>query len=106
MEAAAAMAAEFPDSPVAERARFLRARKGKAEAAATMLRLHHEWRNQAIPPPPGTLLLGRGLPPWLTMPEATCAADGTPVVLTLAALCDADAGSPAQYALAGAPSIH
>eukprot|EP00326_Haptolina_ericina_P042400 CAMPEP_0181258540 /NCGR_PEP_ID=MMETSP1096-20121128/50832_1 /TAXON_ID=156174 ORGANISM="Chrysochromulina ericina, Strain CCMP281" /NCGR_SAMPLE_ID=MMETSP1096 /ASSEMBLY_ACC=CAM_ASM_000453 /LENGTH=228 /DNA_ID=CAMNT_0023356931 /DNA_START=1 /DNA_END=688 /DNA_ORIENTATION=+ len=34
------------------------------------------------------------------MPEATCAADGTPVVLTLAALCDADAGSPAQYALA------
>ena len=94
----------FPDSPEAERARFLRARKGKVSEAAAMLRAHLEWREASLPPPAGAPLLGKGLPKWNVMDDSLGmkGVDGEPILLTLAALCDPTVGTPAEYAFAAA----
>lgn len=94
----------FPDSPQAERARFLRARNESASEAAAMLRAHLDWRAEHLPPPPGTPLFGNGLPPWILLNDSMGirGLDGTPVVLTLAAMADAEVATPAQYAHATA----
>lgn len=92
----------FPESPAPERARFLRARNGKLDAAAGMLRDHLEWRAKNLPPPPDAPLHGKGLPPWITMHDSMRAIDGTPILLALAAMCDPEAGTPEMYALASA----
>jgi len=97
-----ALLAHFPDSPEAERARFMRARKGKVDAASSMLRAHVEWRAASLPPPADAKLLGQGLPPWNVMMDKMMACDGTRVLLAMAAMCDPDAGTPAEYALAAA----
>ena len=99
------MLAAFPDSPAAERARFLRARKGKLDAAVVMLRDHLAWRASTLPPPQGTPLLGKGLPLWNTIQPAMLAVDGTRVLLTLAAMCDPEVATPEEYALAAAVLI-
>ncbi|KAL1519693.1 hypothetical protein AB1Y20_023203 [Prymnesium parvum] len=98
------MEALFPDSPEAERARFLRARNGNVDEAAAQLRTYLKWRAESYPPAPGTLLLGKGLPPWNLMGEglAMRGVDGTPVLLSLAAMADPEVGTPAQYAYAAA----
>lgn len=94
--------AEFPDSPYAERARFLRARKGKLADASTMLRAHLHWRDTELAKAPTAKQLGKELPEWNVVPAGLRGVDGTLVVVALPALCDPTAATPAEYAFATA----
>ena len=92
--------ADFPDSPLAERQRFLTARKGDAHAAAKMLQRHLEWRAASLPLPATAPIFGRELPEWI-VPLHECK-DGTKLLLALPATCDLALGSASEYAAAAA----
>ena len=57
----AALATQCPTSTAAERRRFLRARKGKLDAAAEMLTGNLTWREEQLPQP-----VPAAMPMWIT----------------------------------------
>lgn len=84
----------------AEWRRFLDARQGDEAAARQMLQAHLDWRRAHLPLSPDALMIGRGLPDFVTLLEGHTSRDGVRVLLVLGAMYDATAGSHHEYALA------
>ena len=89
-----------PQSTAAERARFLRARKGNVKAATDLLDAHRRWRKERLPPKLSDKLLGRGVSRWVFVPPSVRAVDDTLVVVALPALIQPKRASAEEHAFA------
>lgn len=100
-----ALASQFPESPPAERSRFLECASGDVEAAAKALREHLTWRAANMPLPAEAPRLGKQLPEYTHFFSDLKDCDGGSVFFAQPALIDLDKAEPEAYALATAELV-
>uniref|UniRef100_A0A7S2HZQ1 CRAL-TRIO domain-containing protein n=1 Tax=Haptolina brevifila TaxID=156173 RepID=A0A7S2HZQ1_9EUKA len=96
------MAEAFPDSPPAERQRFLDARDQNFSKASELLRKHLAFRAASLPPPADQKLIDNGLPHFLIDLADAQSLDGSKVIVAVGAMLDPSFGTPYDYAVATA----
>ena len=98
-----ALASQFPESPPAERSRFLECASGDVEAAAKALREHLTWRAANMPLPAEAPRLGKQLPEYTHFFSDLKDCDGGSVFFAQPALIDLDKAISTARAMGAAP---
>jgi len=95
------LAAQFPESPEAERARFLAKAGGDLAKANTQLAAYLKFREEKLP-----MVEKLSLPPWcFWFGKEQQAKDGTPIIFAQPARIDSTKGNAEEWAIASAGFI-